>query len=288
MSAIVLTEVNVWLDVVFTILYVVVLVVFSAHFMGNILTKRAYRRFVRHEWPHHDHPPIPLAPRMAHFTHVISMFALGFSGMYIRFPFFDGGRTFMRYVHYFFMIVVVVNLVWRIWYAFWSRARDYKEFAVTKRDITTAPKVVMYYAFIKPSKPHLGKYNVMQKGTYILFVPLLVLQALTGFALITSEFIFGYSPRDLLVGWWLGPLVGGTALAGAWARIVHYVINWLFIILTTVHAYLSITEDLPAFLRFFFLGGGHDEEEELEGAGHGAPSTHAPALAESAALADSE
>ena len=73
-----------------------------------------------------------------------------------------------------------LNLIWRLWYAFCSRQRDYREFAVTKRDITTAPKVILYYIFVKPSKPHLGKYNVMQKGTYILFVPLLIVQAITG------------------------------------------------------------------------------------------------------------
>ncbi|GAB4277976.1 MAG: hypothetical protein Kow0056_09810 [Coriobacteriia bacterium] len=282
----ILTDVNVWLDVIFTALYVVVVLGLTGHFVGNILTKRAYKRFVKKEWPHHDDPPVAPLRKFLHFQHVFSMFALGISGMYIRFPFFDGGRTFMRWVHYFFMIVVTVNLIWRLWYAFFSRQRDYKEFAITRKEVVTAPQVILYYIFVKDSKPHLAKYNIMQKGTYTLFPILLIIQAFTGFSLIQNEILFGMSPRELLIGWWLGPLVGGTALAGAWVRVVHYTINWLFIILTTVHAYLSVTEDLPAFLDFFGLGGGHGEEEhEKEEHGHEEiPASHggaAPALTQS-------
>lgn len=271
MSKIVLTELNVWLDVVFTTLYVVILIGLGGHFLGNILTGRAKRRFVGWEWPHHEGPEIPFLPKFLHFQHVASMIVLALTGLYIRFPFFLGGRNAMRYLHYIAMIVVTINLVWRLWYAFASRQRDFREFAITRRDIVTAPQVVMYYIFVKASKPHLGKYNVMQKGTYIAFAPLLIIQALTGFALLTQKFIFGYSPRDLLVGWWLGALLGGTDLAGWYARIAHYVVNWLFIIFTTIHVYLSVTEDFPAFLNFFGLrfldrehaGGEHGHEPEL-------------------------
>jgi hypothetical protein len=42
-------------------------------------------------------------------------------------------------------------------------------------------------------------------------------------------------------------------MAGAIARILHYSVNWLFIIITTVHMYLAIAEDLPCSLDFFGL-----------------------------------
>lgn len=290
-------EFNVWLDVVFTSLYVVVLLALSAHFLGNIISGRAKRRFAGWEWPHHDGPPIPFLPKFMHFQHVTCMFLLAFSGLYIRFPGFifggwDNARTFMRWIHYVAMIIVTINLVWRLWYAFFSSRRDYKEFAVTKRDIVTAPKVILYYIFVKPSKPHLGKYNVMQKATYIIFAPLLIIQAATGFALVTTPIIAGTSPRDWIVGWWLGALVGSTDLAGWYMRIAHYIINWLFIILTTIHVYLSLSEDLPAFLNFFGLSvfdrenanhgdhddhGEHDDGESHDEHGH----TPSPAFTES-------
>lgn len=248
------------MDALFTMLYVVIVIALSGHFLGNILTGRAKRRFGKEwAWPHHDSHP-PGLPKFLHFTHVVSMICLGASGLLIRFPMFD--RTPMRYVHYFFMWIVIVNLVWRLWYAFSSRRRDYREFAITKRDIVTAPKVILYYIFIKPSKPHLGKYNVMQKGTYILFVPLLIVQALTGLAL--------WRLQLPIVDKSLYTLTAGFVGAGGifWLRTGHYLVNWLFIILTTIHVYLSVTEDFPAFLDFFGLGlldrgsnGGHDHDE---------------------------
>lgn len=269
MSAIGLVQLNVWLDVVFVTLYAVVVLGLSGHFVGNILTGRAKRRFIGWQWPEHEGPPIPALPKFMHVQHVACMVALVFTGLYIRFPFFDGGRTPMRYLHYVAMILVTFNLIWRLWYAFGSRRRDFREFAITRQDIITAPKVILYYVFIKKSKPHLGKYNVMQKGTYTLFVPLLILQALTGFALLTFNIPYaGLSPRDILVGWWLGAFLGSTDLAGWWARTAHYAINWLFIILTTVHVYLSVTEDFPAFLSFFGLGF-LDREHAASDDGHG-------------------
>lgn len=279
---------NVWLDYVFITLYVVVLIALSGHFVGNILTGRAKRRFKNWEWPHHDGPPVPFLPKFLHFQHVTSMIVLALSGLYIRFPgyipMWDNGRTFMRYAHYVAMVVVTINLVWRLWYAFASAQRDYREFAITKQDIVTAPKVVLYYIFVKPSKPHLGKYNVMQKGTYILFAPLLIIQAFSGFALVTTPLISGTSPRDWLVGWWLGALVGSTDLAGWYMRMAHYVVNWLFIIFTTIHVYLSVTEDFPAFLNFFGMSifdrghAGHTEHGDEHDHGEDHAGSSAPAL----------
>ncbi|HET6498636.1 MAG TPA: cytochrome b/b6 domain-containing protein [Coriobacteriia bacterium] len=273
MAAINLVDINIWLDVIFVVLYVVVVLGLTGHFIGNLLTGRVKKRFIGKQWPHHEGPPIPFLPKFLHFTHVFSMFALGISGMYIRFPFFDGGRTPMRWVHYVFMVIVTVNLLVRLWYAFFARQRDWREFAISREDIVTAPKVVLYYIFVRSSKPHLGKYNVMQKGTYVLFVPLLVVQAFTGFALVTDPFIFGYSPRDLLLGWWLGVMVGSTDLAGWYARTLHYLITWLFIILTTVHAYLSMTEDFPAFRDFFGLGGHSEHAPDAVHGAHASAST---------------
>ncbi|TLM78286.1 MAG: hypothetical protein FDZ75_09140 [Actinobacteria bacterium] len=240
-----LTNVNVWIDAIFTTLYPIIVLALSAHFFGNVLTGRAKRRFGKEwAWPHHDSHP-PAQPKLLHFTHVACMFILGGTGLFIRFN--PVNRPVLQWLHYIAMFIVVINLVWRLWYAFSSRQRDYREFAITKQDIVTAPKVILYYIFVKPSKPHLGKYNVMQKGTYILFVPLLIVQAITGFMIWRLQFPFIGSFEGLAAS-----LIGAT---GIWVvRTAHYIINWLFIVLTTIHVYLSVTEDFPAFLDFFGLG----------------------------------
>jgi len=276
-SEIDILDFNVWLDYVFTTVYVVMLIALCGHFVGNILTGRLKRRFRNWEWPHHDGPPIPFLPKFMHFQHVFSMIVLALTGLYIRFPGFifggwDNARTFMRYAHYVAMIVVTINLIWRLWYAFASARRDYREFAITKQDVVTAPKVILYYIFVKPSKPHLGKYNIMQKAVYIAFAPMLIIQAYTGFALVTNPFLFGESPRFWLLGGFL-PFVESVDLIGWYARIAHYILNWLFIMFTTIHVYLSVSEDFPAFLNFFGLSV-FDRENTAAHDDHGHKDTH--------------
>ena len=114
----------------------------------------------------------------------------------------------------------------------------------------------------------------MQKATYIIFVPLLIVQAFTGLALLTFTIPFTSRSRTSAMRasrrgtfWSAGgsaSWVGSIDLAGWYTRTAHYFINWLFIVLTTIHVYLSVTEDFPAFLDFFGLGGAehHDENEE--------------------------
>ncbi len=260
-----LVSLNVWMDVVFTALWIVVVAVLALHFAFDIITGRFRKKFFEGQWPEHDHL-IPAMPKVLHFVHMVCILLLILSGMYIRFPFFDGGRTPMRYIHYVAMIIVTVVLVWRVWYAFLSRARDWREFAIGRKDIASLIGVVKFYAFLSDDKPHVAKYNVMQKMVYQLFFYFMIIQAFTGFALVTNPFIFGYSPRDILVGWWLGALLGSTDLAGWWARMIHYVLNWLFIIMLTAHVYLSVMVDIPCTLDFFGIkpleikdGHHHDE-----------------------------
>lgn len=269
-----LLEFNVWLDAVFTVLYVFVVAFLIFHFSMFVIKGRFRKSFIEGHWPEHDSRP-PATPKILHAVHMVSMIILGLTGMYLRFPFFAGGRTFMRGTHYVFMIVVTVVLIWRIWYAFFSKTNaDWREFAIGRKDLASAIGVLAYYGYFSDSKPHVAKYNVLQKMSYNLFLYMMIFQAFTGFALVRQEIIFGASPRDLLIGWWLGAWVGSPALALWITRMVHYVLNWLFIIMTTVHLYLAASVDVPCALDFF----GIKEMTVVEGAhGHEDDSdTHGP------------
>lgn len=245
-------ELNVWLDTVFVILWVAVVCFLALHFVLFLTTGRYRKMFKENGWPQHDERP-PALPKGLHFVHLVSMIILGTTGMLIRFP--ATNRVPMRYTHYIFMIIVTVVLVWRILYAFYSKKnpRDWKSFAVGRRDLQSTVGVLKYYGYMSNEKPHVAKYNVLQKLSYNGFLYMMIAQAFTGFALVTAPIFFGLSPRDLLVGWWLGPLAGSTDLAGWGVRTVHYIFNWLFIIMTTVHFYLALTADFPAMLDFFGL-----------------------------------
>jgi Ni/Fe-hydrogenase b-type cytochrome subunit len=250
-STILLAQVNVWMDAIFILLFIGVWLFVLFHFSISIPKGRFRKKWIEGKWPEHDHLPVFL-PKLMHWVHLLCMIALAISGLYIRFPFFDGGRTPMRWVHYIAMTIVGLNYVWRLWYAFFSKNRDYKKFAVTKRDLQSALGVLAYYGYFSDNKPHVAEYNVMQKMSYLLFAVLMMAQGFTGLSLLTQELpMIGLSMREIMVGWWLGPLVGGVAVAGAWMRVVHYAINWLFIIMTVVHFYLAVNEDLLIGLDFF-------------------------------------
>ncbi len=263
-------KLNVWLDTVFVIMWVAVVLFLAFHFTLFITTGRYRKMFKENGWPHHDERP-PLTPKMLHAVHLVSMLILGTTGMLIRFPVVN--RVPMRYIHYVFMIIVTVVLVWRILYAFMSKKNpnDWKEFAIGRKDIETTLGVLKYYGYFSNEKPHVAKYNVLQKASYNMFLYMMIAQAFTGFALVTAPIVFGLSPRDLLVGWWLGPLAGSTDLAGWGVRTVHYVFNWLFIIMTTVHLYIGAVADFPAVLDFFGIKPltvypeehGHEHHEEV-------------------------
>jgi Ni,Fe-hydrogenase I cytochrome b subunit len=262
------------LDVVFTTVFVIMLVAIPIHFLISIPKGRFRKSFIEGHWPEHDEPHPPALPKYIHFQHLVMMFVLGFTGLAIRFPFIDGGRTTLRYVHYVAMIIVIATYIWRLWYAFASKRRDWRAFAITKKDAMSTLGVVAYYAYLSNNKPHTDKYNVLQKGTYLVFALFMALQALCGLALL--EFwtipLIGITPANLLLGWWLAPLTGGLAMAVAWMRILHYVLTWMFIIITTIHVYLSATVDIPVTKDFFGFGD-HDKAED----GHGHAAAAAPA-----------
>lgn len=251
-----LAAVNIWVDIIATVMVAIGIFFWAFQITGNFVTGRFKRKFIGKEWPHHDHI-IPKSPKLLHATHVISMIALGVSGVYTRFPFFAGGRDTMKLVHFIFMYLVVINFVMRIYYAF---VKDSVEFKIGMKDVLNAPKVLLYYMFVKRSYPHIAKYNVMQKMTYgIAFPSLMVVQAYTGFALMWPTILLG----------WAGDFVGGVAAAAAWARLLHFFCAIAFLMLTMIHVCLSFVEDYPALLMFFGLAkqevhGEHEHEHAHE------------------------
>ena len=272
-----LTTINVWLDVIFSVLYVIIILFLSFHFALFVYFGRFRKSFIEGQWPEHESRP-PALPKVLHAVHMTSMIFLAITGMYLRFPFFPDGRTFMRGTHYVLMTIVIITVIWRVWYAFFSKTNaDWREFAIGKKDVQSALGVLAFYGYFSNNKPHVAKYNVLQKMSYNMFLYMMIIQAATGLCLVRYGIFWGVSPSQLLVGWWAGG-VGGMALAMWVIRTIHYIINWAFILMMTIHLYLAATVDVPCALDFF----GMEELQTVEG-GHGHDDSHgAPELQPSA------
>lgn len=184
-----------------------------------------------------------------HWIHLISILVLTYTGFYIHRPFGPGSMDLMRSLHFVFMFLLIFTAIVRVYWAFMGRGsaaqgsrtkiRDYKHFGPQRENKGKAWETAKYYLFLRKTHPVGAKYNTLQKGTYILWLVLIVLQAITGFAIWSDTQAF-FLPLTYLVG-------GLLAM-----RMIHYLIMWLFIITTLVHIYLSIAEaPWQAPLMFF-------------------------------------
>ena len=111
MSAIDLAQVNIWLDVGFLVLWILVIIVFFVVHLGVSIPKGRFKKmWIQKIWPKHDWAP-PALPKFMHFQHLSMMIVLGITGFLIRFPVIEGGRAWMRVIHYVAMTIVGANFL---------------------------------------------------------------------------------------------------------------------------------------------------------------------------------
>lgn len=190
----------------------------------------------------------PLAARVLHWMHLVSIIALVFTGFYIHNPFFPGAMDVMRNVHFVFMFVLIYNAIIRVYWAFFGagsaatggtvKRRDAHWFGPERENKGTLVGTIKYYTFLQREAPEIPKYNGLQKGTYVFWLVLIVAQAITGFALWTPTMGF-FEPMTYALG-------GLNYMRG-----YHYVIMWLFIITTLIHVYLAVMH-WDEFMMMFF------------------------------------
>jgi len=177
-----------------------------------------------------------LPARIAHWTNLIAMAVLLLTGLDINYPFMGVMTGVMRNLHYFAGFVLVGNIFVRIYFAFVGKCRDAGEFKLP--GIGELFAVLRYYLFLGPHPKKNGKYNGMQRLSYLGIVVLMLAQAFTGFAIAWPGGIFAG-----FVNW-----VGGLAAL----RAVHLLGNYIFAAFTLVHVYMVFTEDPQEFWAMFF------------------------------------
>ncbi|MDI6812313.1 MAG: cytochrome b/b6 domain-containing protein [Desulfitobacteriaceae bacterium] len=178
-----------------------------------------------HHWPQ----------RTAHIINLLLMLVLAGTGFYIHRPLVGGLMGLARYAHIVAAFVLLVNLAWRIYYAFLGQYKDAREF---KPQLQALPRQIRYYLFLSNHEVKEGLYNPLQRLAYLAVVLLIILQGVTGYAL----------------GWPEGTMaVLVNALGLAEIRALHYLITWFLLTFLIVHLYLVLTET-PHALSEMFLG----------------------------------
>jgi Ni/Fe-hydrogenase 1 B-type cytochrome subunit len=180
----------------------------------------------------------PLSLILMHWAHLLSMGLLLLSGLYIHYVFWAGWMGTMRQIHFITMYVLVFVLVIR---GYWSivSGRDIGNFLPQKENRGTFLEIIKYYAFLRKTHPNTAKFNSLQKMTYDFWALLLVLQALSGFALYWPDVSF----LAALNAW-----VGGLMVM----RMIHFLIMWLFVVTVAVHIYLGLVEESGSFVSMIW------------------------------------
>ena len=180
----------------------------------------------------------PLPMMLSHWIHLISMVVLAFTGFYIHYPFFPGFMSVARGAHFFFMYLLIINLVVRVIMMFTVKTAnvgdnretslDAKNFLPQKENRGSLFPTIGYYLFVKKEYSHKGKYNALQKVSYVLIPIMIVFMAWTGFSIYGPYMDNSFFQSSI-------ELVGGPMNM----RIIHYFMMWVFIIFTAIHAYLA-------------------------------------------------
>lgn len=168
----------------------------------------------------------PLPVRIIHWSNMLSISLLTWSGLYIHSPVslkILGSMDDARFLHFVCMYIVTWGIIYRLLYAVITG--DHRDWVFRPQDLKDLPSLIKYYLFLSDHHPHFEKYNPGQKMLYTLWPVLLMVQVVTGFAM--------YIPAQL---GWLAELLGGIALL----RQIHYLITWVFICTAAVHIYLVL------------------------------------------------
>jgi thiosulfate reductase cytochrome b subunit len=124
---------------------------------------------------------------------------------------------------------------------------EWRDLTPRRGDIRDAWEMVKFYLFVRPTHPHQGKHNALQKSVYFILPWLGVLAVLTGIAI--------WKPVQL------APL---TALFGGyvWARYWHFVVMLALVLLALGHVFMVFAVD-PASLPSMITGR-YDESRSPE------------------------
>jgi Ni/Fe-hydrogenase 1 B-type cytochrome subunit len=189
--------------------------------------------------------PMPFV--ITHWINLLAMFFLTLSGFYIHYPIFGGFMGLARGTHFFWMFVLLINLIVRLVMMFFVKDAimpntrevelDYKNWLPQAANRHQLVPWVKYYLFLKKDHPISAKYGVLQKIAYIVTPFLILAAAYTGFCLWgpTSMWPFFYNGTVWIANQF--NLGGGADPMGV--RIVHYWIMWVILIFTAAHVYLA-------------------------------------------------
>ena len=178
--------------------------------------------------------------RLTHWVNTLAILVLSGTGFYIGNPFIPGSvylMGWMRAIHRLTAYVFVASLLLRTYWAFagnqWASWRTLFPY-LTPEGRQGMGQTFRFYTFIRRRPPGEIGHNPLAGTTYSLVVLLMVVEVVTGFALLSLA----------KGGWWsvaFGWVFGVLSPQGT--RLLHHLIMWLLLGFAVHHVYSAILMD---------------------------------------------
>ena len=204
-----------------------------------------------------------LPVRLTHWLTAGCIVVLSLTGLYIADPFLipPGGAvmTTIRQVHMLAAYALLGSGLLRvIWLLRGNRfARWSAFFPTTRVQLTEIFRQAAFYAFIRKEIPRILGHNQLAASAYLILWSLLLLTAITGFAL---DGLLGSEPGATGFGWLIG--VVGPQLV----RLVHHLSMWGILAISLFHVYSCLLVDhleKNGLLSSIFSGFKYVSQEEI-------------------------
>lgn len=188
-----------------------------------------------------------LPVRIVHWTIVVTLIVLSFTGYYIYDPFLRGGGTaghpgstmgVMRFIHETAGFVFTAAVLARIYWAFvGNRYAHWRALLpITKRQRSDFGHTLRFYLFLRRSPPHNNGHNPLAGLSYLGLYLGFMLTILTGFGLFA--WVIGTPPWTTLFGWtW-------SVMSVPALRLVHFLLMFVFWAFAIHHVYAAALFDV--------------------------------------------
>ncbi len=192
-----------------------------------------------------------LPVRIFHWTTVISIFAMILTGFLISYPPAISSHAeasnsywmgYIRLIHFTAAFLAFAVAVFRLYWAFaGNKFADWRNFVpYSKKGWSNILHVLKYDILLFPDKKHdlsnasIG-HNYLAATSYLIMAFIFILQAATGFALM-SETASWWFPKMFA---WVLPALGGDI----YVRYIHHLLTYIFMAFIVIHVYLVLFHD---------------------------------------------
>ncbi len=180
--------------------------------------------------------------RLFHWMFVLSIISLVTTGFYINNPWtntmIEGGTTslamtYMRYIHFIAAYTLSSAVAIRIFlYLFGNKQERILDILpVTGRNLKNLYRTLLNYSYISDKHDDRLGHNILAGTSYLITFFAALFMILSGFYMLYPEVSFWQT--------WGTKLIGNQQ----WARFLHHLVMWWFMIFALIHIYFLIWND---------------------------------------------